>query len=297
MGYLYLHQPANGANVRRYLLARAARVIPLYLVVVALSYAPAQFGYAGLYNIPDESALLAHLLFVYGDSVLWSIAPEIQFYLMFALIWCVSAWRAGYLPVVVIAVLITLFLFNFPRPHGELDGLSYDLHLFRSLPYFLTGVLMGYAYPLIKIPGYLRSHWFVSALIIVPLLYPAFSVVSSDAKMRMWLSYEVLLVMASVFFAIVYVVPDNNVLLSNPIGDFLGKVSYSLYLLHMPLMQSLNHLALPVELKLVVFLVLSLVLAYLSYRLVELPAAKWLRRKSQARAAAYNVLNGVRSDV
>ena len=38
MAYLYLHVEFNKANINRYFLARAGRVLPLYLVIVFASY-------------------------------------------------------------------------------------------------------------------------------------------------------------------------------------------------------------------------------------------------------------------
>lgn len=37
-------------------------------------------GSDSLYNIPDTNTLVAYLLFIHGESVHWSIPPEIQFY-------------------------------------------------------------------------------------------------------------------------------------------------------------------------------------------------------------------------
>ena len=96
----------------------------------------------------------------------------------------------------------------------------------------------------------------------------------------MWLSYEVLFIMATVFFCIVFLVPDNNVLLANRVGDFIGKISFSLYLLHMPVIEKVNQLDLSVELKLVTSLLVSVLIAYLSFRYFERPVAKWIRRSA-----------------
>ena len=88
MSYLYLDRGFNKVNVKGYLLARAGRVLPLYLVVVLSSYYLTQAGSDFLYNIPDFNALLGHLLFLHGESVLWSIPPEIQFYFIFLIFCC-----------------------------------------------------------------------------------------------------------------------------------------------------------------------------------------------------------------
>jgi peptidoglycan/LPS O-acetylase OafA/YrhL len=111
-------------------------------------------------------------------------------------------------------------------------------------------------------------------------MYPELTPVTSDAKRKMWLSYEVLIVMSTVFFCIVFLVPNNNILLANKIGDFLGKISYSLYLLHMPIIEKVNQFNLSIELKFILSLVLSLLAAFISYRYFEKPVAKLIRSKT-----------------
>ena len=278
MAYLYIDKTFDKKNIKQYIFARVGRVLPLYFIVVFASYFLYSNGFHGLYEIADGKSLTAHLLFTFGESILWTIGPEIQFYFIFMLIWFLASWRPGYIYVFIIGVLITLFFTNFPRIHGDIQGVPYNFfHLLRSLPYFLIGVIFGIHYKAFKVPDYLRKNWFIATLLLIPLMYPEFSPVLSDAKMKMWLNYEVLLVMASVFFCIVFLVPDNNYLLANQIGDFLGKISYSLYLLHLPIITQVNKLNLSIELKLMLSILISIMFAYLSYRFIEKPSARIVR--------------------
>ncbi|WP_033092959.1 acyltransferase family protein [Colwellia psychrerythraea] len=279
MSYLYLGQEFNKVNIKRYFLARAARVVPLYLIVVLSSYLVSLGDYNSLYNISNYNALIGHLLFVYGESVLWSIPPEIQFYFIFIIFWAFAKSRVGYIYLTIIAVLIFLFFTNFPRVYGDLNGVPYNVfNTLRSLPYFFIGVILGMHFNSLKVPKYLRKHWFILVLFLIPLMYPEITNITSDARTRMWLSYEVLLVMSSVFFCIVFLVPDNNVLLANKLGDFIGKISYSLYLLHMPIITLVNQLTLTVEFKLLLSFALTISIAYISFRYFEEPVAKLIRR-------------------
>jgi len=282
MTYLYLERDFKKDDITHYFLARAGRVLPLYLVVVFGSYLLSIAGSDMLYSIPDLNMLIGHLLFLHGESVLWSIPPEIQFYFIFVLFWACAKHRRGYIYLSIFAVMILLFLFNFPRVYGEISGIPYnEFNVLRSLPYFFVGVILGMHYKSLIIPKYLKKHWFILALCLIPLLYPDLTPVTSDAKRRMWLSYEVLLVMSAVFFCVVFLVPNNNVLLVNKFGDFIGKISYSLYLLHMPIIVQVNKLALSVELKLVLSLSLSLCIAYISFRYFEKPVAELIHCKGK----------------
>ncbi len=278
MAYLYLDREFTKANIKAYFLARAGRVLPLYLVIVFCSCLLSLADNNSLYNIPDFNTLLGHLFFIYGESVLWSIPPEIQFYFIFIIFWAFAKRRAGYIYLSVFAVMIFLFFTNFPRISGDINGVPYNVfNVLRSLPFFFVGVIFGMHYKSLKIPEYLRKHWFILALCLIPLMYPGLSPVTSEAKRKMWLSYEVLLVMSSVFFCIVFLVPNNNILLANKFGDFIGKISYSLYLLHMPVIAKVNQFDLSIELKLLMSFVLTIVVAYISFRYFERPVAKLIR--------------------
>ena len=284
MAYLYLDKPFSQRNISRYFLARAGRVLPLYLVIVFTSYFLTQAGSDVLYNIPDFSSLLGHLLLVYGDSVLWSIPPEIQFYFIFILFWACAKNRAGYIYLAIVAVMIWLFFTNFPRIVGEFNGIPYNLfNVLRSLPLFFIGLIFGMHYRTFKIPDYLRKHWFILALCLIPLMYPQLTPITSDATRRMWLSYEVLLVMSTVFFCVVFLVPDNNVLLANRFGDFIGKISYSFYLLHMPIIAKVNQLTLSIEQKLILSFGLTVFIAYLSFYFFEKPVVNFIRGPARDR--------------
>jgi peptidoglycan/LPS O-acetylase OafA/YrhL len=95
----------------------------------------------------------------------------------------------------------------------------------------------------------------------------------------LWGDVGVLLVMGFVFFSLVFLVPNDHRFLVNHLGDFLGKISYSLYLLHEPVLWQAKQL--PVQntwLLLVIFLSLSVLVAALSYFLFENPARLAIRR-------------------
>ena len=171
--------------------------------------------------------MLSHLLLIKGTHVLWTIGPEIQFYLFFAVIWWLSLRREANAYLMMALVFAMLFFAGFPRPRGEVMGLPYDLPIFRSLPYFFAGVILGRIYTAVKLPE-IQSGWFVCVLLVIPLLYPKVFVGLTGHKHGMWDDMGLLMMMALVFSAVLFLVPDRNPLMANRLGDFLGRISYSL---------------------------------------------------------------------
>ncbi len=279
MSYLYMGREFNRSEVYKYAVARAARVLPLFLIVVLSSYLLIKMGVTGvLYNIPSNESLISHFLLLSGTSVLWTIPAEIQFYLIFIVLWWFWRNQLGQLYIIISLIMVVLIFFDFPRIRGNISGISYDFALIRSLPYFLMGLIFGRLYINWKAPDYLTSRLFVLSLLLIPLLYPKIFHFITGHNHEMWRDVGILLCVSLVFFSIVFFVPDNYALIANRIGDFLGKISYSLYLLHIPILVQIKTYAIKSpELYLPIFLILSIVVSYISYLVVENPSRLAIR--------------------
>lgn len=279
MSYLYMNRPADKVNFMGFVSARVARVLPLFFFVVLASYVLIAFGIHGvLYAISDRTSLLSHLLMLSGESVLWTIPAEIQFYILFVFLWWLYSRKTGYVYVLMSIISASFFLLRFPVPSGKVFGLNFDVLLIRSLPYFLIGVLFGLMYGNFKPPRFLRRNIFILSLVVIPLMYPKIFHFLTGHYHGMWYDFRVFLTVSAVYFALVFLVPDSNILLSNPLGDYLGKISYSLYLLHPPI---LVHLTAPGKKEpmifLFVFVAVSVAVASISYLVIEYPARRLIR--------------------
>ncbi len=222
--------------------------------------------------------LFSHLLFVHGESVLWTIPPEIQFYALFGAAWALSPRLGGGLAVLVAVMLIADFLTGFRETTHVLYGITVTTTLCKVFPYFAIGALLGWGYRRWNIPETLRSHLFVGALLLIPALYPKIFFWLTGANHAMWSDVGVLAVMSAVFFAVVFLVPPGNFLLENRIGDYFGKISYSVYLLHVPVLHAMMGLGWSGGAEgLLVFFAITCLAASLSYLLVEAPSRRWIR--------------------
>ena len=276
MSYLYMDRQFEAKACVAFITARVARVIPLYFVVVLGSFILYQlFANIILYDIPDLYSLLSHLFMFSGVSVLWTIPPEIQFYALFIPLWWLYSKRPELLFFLVGLVIFILFFADLPRPTGKKFGFYIDVSILRSLPYFLFGMMLGLLYS--RWTPKRKSHYMVLVLVFIPLLYPKIFLFITGYEHRIWQDLSILLCMGWVFFVLVFFVPDDNWILANKVGDFLGKISYSLYLLHMPVLLALKPQLTNITYFFVVFILLSISIAYLSFKLIENPSRKLVR--------------------
>jgi len=281
MSLLYFNQPFNPQQIRRYAVARFARVVPLFVVVVLLSWLLPKLGVSGIfYDIKDGWSLLAHFLLLNGNSVLWTIPPEIQFYGLFVLLWWLYAGQRSLFYLCVAAIIVVLWLLGLPAPERHLGPLLIKFKILMALHYFLAGVLFGLLYRYRQVPTQYRKQGFVFVLLLIPLLYPDIFYQLTGYKHAVWREPFVYAAMCVVFYVIVFLVPDDHPWLANRLGDHLGKVSYSLYLLHLPvLFICLDIIKLSPNFFLIPYLLLAVLSATLSYRLLEDPMRRLLRQR------------------
>jgi len=279
MSFLYLAKPFNKAQVGRYLVARLARIIPLFFAVVGVSYLLEQLGVKGLFfEIENGVQLLHHLLLISGVNVLWTIPPEVQFYGLFVFMWWIASKWSWSLWVFITVSFAVIYYLGFPLIKLPWFGSIVGLPILSSLPYFFVGVLMGQLYRVWIVPQWMMSNGFVLALVFVPLLYPKIYKTFWPEGHQFWQDIEVLAVISGVFFMVVFLVPASNRLLSNAIGDFLGKISFSLYLLHLPVLHLLEGQAkLNPSIYLPLYLFFSIMVAYLAYLYLECPSRAAVR--------------------
>jgi peptidoglycan/LPS O-acetylase OafA/YrhL len=130
------------------------------------------------------------------------------------------------------------------------------------------------------IPG---KNIFALAILIIPFLYSSIFFKLTGHEHKLWTDVYVLFSVSLAFFVITFLVPNSNIFLSNRIGDFLGKISYSLYLLHSPILEQFTKIVNKQSdesqkgLFLLIFAVTSIIISYLSYMIIEKPLQKAIR--------------------
>ncbi|MFT5050066.1 MAG: peptidoglycan/LPS O-acetylase OafA/YrhL [Chlamydiales bacterium] len=284
MSHLYLGRDFRWRAVRGYAVARLARVWPLFAVVLITSYVAQRVGSNEVaYGILGWRGLTSHLLLLKGTSILWTIPVEVQFYLAFILLWLLAAKLGRAWIAVCAACIVAPGLMHYPELDGRLwGGVEYEFYLATSLPYFAVGVLFGQLYGSRWCARLPRSPWFALAMLGIPLMYPPIYMGVFGLEHAMWEDPLVLAVLASVLFVYIFMVPDCPVV-ANRVGDFLGKISYSIYLLHLPLVIFMQPMVQSGEnsilLLMGVFLLATVGISALSYHLIEAPSRRLIRTR------------------
>lgn len=270
---------------QNFTLRRFARLSPPYYVaiVIALVFAFLSAHIKGNVFAPmgqplSYERLLAHLFYIQGllgfqniDDVYWTLCIEVQFYLVFCILLGLAQWldyrfnlnhalAIVFIPSAVVAAFFPLNLFE------ELDRPITFLPLWYG---FLLGVFAYWSWQgkLHKVFFYLYATILLIAGIVNSSLFALACVLSA---------------------VIILEVAKANCLetwLNWPSLQFLGKISYSLYLTHVPILGATIFIVYKLFGQNLVSELLSLVLgstvcigfAAIIWELVEKPSIKWSR--------------------
>ncbi|WP_146004272.1 acyltransferase family protein [Halioglobus japonicus] len=281
---------AAAPSVRNYALARVLRIVPLYLVAVLIAAIV-----TGKWEVALQAALFQFVGFdMFPFSVVWwTLATEFQFYVLLPLC-ALALWRGGLARVLCFGALVVwlgwyLSTFVLPGPDGPIRSYWVTKSVFGRLPAFLMGVIAAGVYLRLcdrpqRITGILVTAGIVIAWLgLGGVLGEAARIGESKAEWAWHLhhSYEALLWTAIILLLLLGRPRFAAVLVNRPMA-LLGKLSYSLYLIHVPVLFYLIYsIKTPMEeayigswyayVLPVAALLLSVGLSYVTYRLIELP--------------------------
>ncbi|NKM45280.1 acyltransferase family protein [Rhizobium leguminosarum bv. viciae] len=270
MAHLYGSRPVTKENVLDFLVSRFARIYPVYLVAVVLvAMLSSMPNLDFVQPIAGVTDFLRHVFLLGSSGVFWSIPPEIQFYLLFPVLWLCLAQPQRYSGMIVglTVVVVVDGLVELPGP---------GIVLVSKLPYFLFGALAGI----------MHSHWnrwIPSALIGILTLFLVavfftYRHILPGFSPEFWSLQSA--VAAAVIVGLVARQPPiaADVLAAAPVR-FLGKISFSLYLFHVPIMflARLTFDALmPEPALIVVTLCIAVVGAWFIHETIEVPGRRLL---------------------
>ena len=285
MGALYLDRKPHLPDLLRYGVHRLSRIAPLYLAVVFVSLVcGVVFTHSIFYGVTGQNLFL-HLTFQQGSGVLWTIPVEVQFYVCFAALWIVRS-GARWAFILLCAGLIPLLWYK-TEDAGRIGST-----LLAWAPYFLTGLLVS-CIPERSAPSRLMDVCWSGAFVVIAgatlVLFPqiAFAIgglkLTNSVQLQPWHNpWSYLLV--GLLLATTLRAPIARALLGNAPMVYAGAISYSLYLLHMPVIRVLKA-ATPLEQWPEAFLVAATLLTGLAATLVfhyfEDPVRRRLNRLAE----------------
>jgi peptidoglycan/LPS O-acetylase OafA/YrhL len=294
LGRPFLLAESTPPRYGRFLLDRFLRIAPAYYVALALAVLAVRLGFPGNWRpvqLGWNAAFLANYdvdsIFSF-NPVLWTLAVEVQFYLL--LPWMARAFRSRWWPLSLAVCFLVSILFRGLAFHDGSPRLNFMGTFW--LPAFLGHFGVGLAASRIrKVP---RPGWFVPLgllLVLAPVLLwipPGSTSLGSES-----LGGQVLVrPLAAVGFAVLVLAAASpgafaRLLRWRPL-TLLGDMSYSLYLVHLPVLITLWRFV-PATRHPYLFsvgvVVFSCLAAAALYWGVELPAERWRhRRKAAARA-------------
>ncbi len=271
MSYLYGDSRPGFKTWGQFGVVRIFRVYPLFLAVVIASYVIIRYQlFAFPYNMTLDQ-LQKHVLLQGQLSILWTIPVEMKFYLLFPVI-ATILWnfpKRWYRFAIALALFVASLVF-------DIDGGKTDL--WPYLKFFLGGMCAGYAYDsLSALPCQYRSVvWnslFVFSLAAIVLAIPQVFRSLFGYMHQYWedgVYFAPLMALTVISCAL-----SNGPLrlpFSNPASRFIGKISYSLYLLHLPVLVAIrvNYNDAPVT-GLLLGLLLSVLVAWAAFLAIEQP--------------------------
>lgn len=283
MGYLYLNRKFTEQEIRNFLVSRVARVLPLYYLVVLLAAGLLIFTGDSLVGFDTWEEFLLNLLLIQGTFlILWSVPVEVQFYIIFVVIWGLSRrfdlyLIIGFLLLLELSSVVLIYALSLAIP---------ILSIFFWLHFFLCGLFISYLY---------HSHEEVFARLSrsrpvrAVALLAALLAFAALPELRSMFGIPVLPSFADPITAgypiLVFILTLMGAwpfsFLAQRTMRWFGRISFGLYLLHMPLIQLVSRFEFfskAQPLGFIIVVSLAILLAWLARNHVELPAQSAIRR-------------------
>lgn len=236
------------------------------------------FGNESKLETPTLVGMFSHLLFIHGLiphedstilSVAWSLSLEMQFYVIFPIIFSVLFRKQASLRfsvITVISVVVSVLSLNYLKSYFDMPAA-----LFFRMPVFILGMMVAAA-------ALKKLRWRFVALngCIILAMEDRLTVILSIGLIFLMFYENLKLVLPRSIYSIISLIGG---LLSNKVSKFGADISYSLYLMHMLIMPfiikffiDLNYSKLlTAGLSFVSLLVITITLSYVLYLYIEKP--------------------------
>lgn len=279
--------------LRSFYIRRFFRIAPLFYVLLAFTLLRDKFVYG---SVHDSATIAESVLFLFNLIpnkqagivwASWTVGVEMVFYLFFPLLylWAKDAFRACIFVLIALALAIA-FKFSFAYDSAATANF-FQMSVLRHLPIFALGIAVFRFYEQFGRRKDVLLH--LALLVIILSLFWA-SAIALDTSFGDAYYFQgpwfAALLLGLAFFPLYLIV--------NKATMFLGKLSYSLYLIHPPLIlfmipiyRQVYAWPLPLSLKYVAAVAMTFAalvsLSYMSYRFIEAPGIRVGKRIARDR--------------
>jgi len=290
-----------------YLMRRVLRIYAPYLAAIALSICGAAVwhGHHGQGRWPDDfwsapvnlKLVLQHIAFigVYNwreyNFVIWSLIDEMRISIVFPAL-ALLIFRIRPQLAILLAVSFSLLALATSWNYQSLDAVYSLMMTFHFAAFFIFGILLAMHLSAI-------SNWYqsLSRLARVVLLLASFFMYIESSRifdhstgLAGLIAVEWGVAVGAVGFIVIAInSPIAKRLLNSPVPVFLGRISYSLYLIHAPVLLALTfgiHKRLSAWAQFPIYLVAAIGAAYLFCISVEEPFTRMGQRLGRRSAAS-----------
>lgn len=303
LAYGYGGKLETGEAVGNYFWRRFARIAPLFYAVLAFQLVNLWYENGITYSVSD---VLVNMSFAFNfvphltEGIVpasWTIGVEMVFYLLFPvlLMACTNAMRTAVL-LVLSTALATKFSMDMKPVVEQVPSFVYH-NFITQLPYFMWGMLCRHIHGAISQTSAARySGWAICAVAIAGILalYHSSSLYQYFWVRDMRTTWDTLWGIPFGLLCIGLALHPTRIL-SNWLTRYLGKVSYSLYLVHPTVLYKLGqagfynriyeefpgHRGLAYFTCLIISLVIITGISTLTFRFIEKPGMDWGKRMTQ----------------
>ncbi len=272
-------RPADLApQMGTYLLRRFLRIYPLFFVALVANYLVTLV--VGPFYIESVGSILRHLLLLEGRGTLWTIPVEFGYYLILPIVTAgLLTLRANPILATVATTIVILAWDHYFPP-------EYKAHVIPFVPVFVMGSLAAFWHHRLSLKqpkvlksvanGRILNSAAIIMLLVLALLTPAlFGAITGFDTARDHFHYNFLLLGTVATTLLLTTIWSSGIVRklfeSNTLA-FFGKISFSLYIWHIFFANAFGMFGADTPmLSFYLYLLLSTLVSWLSYKLIEAP--------------------------